>query len=73
MPDEDDLIDYERCTYCGAEIPADIIRCPKCGQFTDGAGPVQRSGAGWDRRRIIILIVAVAAIAAFLATTFVGC
>ncbi len=73
MPDEDDPIDYESCSYCGAEIPADIVRCPKCGNFTDGAGPRKAAGAGWDRRRVVMVIVAVLALAAFLATTVRGC
>lgn len=73
MADEDDLIDYERCSYCGAEIPADIVRCPKCGNYTDGAGPRGAPGRRWDARRIVILVIALAAIAAFLATSMVGC
>ena len=73
MPDEDDLIDYEPCSYCGADIPADIVRCPKCGQFTDGAGPLGKSGKGWDARRIAIVAVTLATLAAFLLTMMGGC
>jgi len=73
VPGENDLIDYQRCSYCGTEIPADIVRCPKCGNYTDGAGPRGESGRRWDAKKVVILVIALAAIAAFLATTFVGC
>jgi ribosomal protein L40E len=75
MPDEDDLIDYEPCSYCGAKIPADIVRCPKCGNFTDGAGPKKAAGAGpgWDRKKIVMVVVAVVTLAAFLLTSLRGC
>jgi hypothetical protein len=73
MPDEDDLIDYEKCSYCGTQIPADIVRCPKCGNYTDGAGPGGRAGRRWDAKKVVILLIALAAIAAFLATSFGGC
>lgn len=73
MPDEDDLIDYEPCSYCGKDIPADMVRCPKCGEYTDGAGPRGRAGRGWDARRIAIVAVVIVALACFLATTLGGC
>ena len=70
---DDDLIDYEPCSYCGAEIPADMVRCPKCGQFTDGAGPVKPPGQAWSAKRIAVVMVALVAVAAFLLTMFGGC
>jgi len=73
VPDEDDLIDYEECSYCGTRIPADIVRCPKCGNYTDGAGPRGKGGSRWDVRKIIVLLIALAAIAAFLVTSMGGC
>ncbi len=73
MRDEDDLIDYERCTYCGKDIPADMVRCPMCGNYTDGAGPIKPAGRAWDRRKIVIAIVAILTLATFLATTLRGC
>ena len=73
MPDEDDLIDYERCSYCGTQIPADIVRCPKCGNYTDSAGPRGAAGRRWDAKKIVVLIIALVAIAAFLMTGFGGC
>jgi len=73
MPDEDDLIDYEKCSYCGTQIPADIVRCPQCGNYTDGAGPGGAAGRRWDAKKVVMLLIALAAIAAFLATSFGGC
>ena len=73
MPDAHDLIDYEPCSYCGADIPADIIRCPKCGEFTDGAGPRGRSGQGRDWKKAAAIAVVVVALGAFLATSLGGC
>ena len=73
MPDEDDLIDYESCSYCGKKIPADIVRCPKCGNFTDGAGPKGKGGLAWDAKRIVIVVVTILTLAAFLLTSLGGC
>jgi len=30
-----------RCSHCGKWICADLVRCPKCGNYTDGLGPYQ--------------------------------
>ncbi|HOX06687.1 MAG TPA: hypothetical protein PK280_09810 [Planctomycetota bacterium] len=73
MRDEDDLIDYEPCSYCGEEVPADIVRCPKCGNFTDGAGPKGKGGSAWDRKKVAVVIVVVLTLAAFLLTSMGGC
>lgn len=72
MPGEDDLIDYEPCSYCGARIPADIVRCPKCGSYTDGAGPMGRSRRITGRQAALIA-VAVLTLLAFLANMLGGC
>jgi hypothetical protein len=72
VPDDEDLIDYDRCSYCGARIPADIVRCPKCGEYTDGAGPLAARQT-WTPRRIAALVVAVVALGSFLIWSLGGC
>ena len=69
MPDD---LDLERCTYCGKQIPVDIVRCPACGEYTDGAGPLA-SLTGWTPRKIFLAVVAAIAIIAFLAMILGGC
>ena len=32
-----------QCSYCGKWIYADSPRCPKCGNYTDGLGPLSRA------------------------------
>jgi hypothetical protein len=34
------------CSYCGKWIYADSPRCPKCGNYTDGLGPLRRPEKG---------------------------
>ena len=33
--DHDDL-DFEKCPHCRKLIPANIFKCPKCGEYTTG-------------------------------------
>lgn len=72
MSSAGDLIDFEPCSYCGTQIPADIVRCPKCGNYTDGQGPMGR-GLRWTPRRIAVTAIAILTLLAFLATMFGGC
>jgi ribosomal protein L40E len=67
-----DDLDFDSCTYCGARIPADIVRCPKCGEYTDGLGPLAARQA-WTPRRIAMLVVGLIAALAFLAMVLGGC
>ena len=69
MPDD---LDFERCTYCGKQIPADIVRCPECGEYTDGKGPLA-GAVRWTPRRIAFLLIALVAIASLLAMMLGGC
>lgn len=32
--------DYQRCSYCGRKIFADVAECPYCHNYTDGKGPL---------------------------------
>lgn len=67
-----DDFDFERCTYCGKQIPVDIVRCPKCGEYTDGRGPL----AGllkWTPRKILFAIIAAIAVTALLSMLLGGC
>ncbi len=69
LPDD---LDFERCTYCGKQIPADIVQCPHCRNFTDGQGPLAGKGrTTW--RSVSFLVIALIAIAAFLAMIIGGC
>ena len=69
MPDD---LDLEPCTYCGKQIPADIVQCPHCRNFTDGKGSLAGK-ARWTWRSISCLIIALVAIAAFLVMMLRGC
>ncbi len=69
MPDD---IDCEPCSYCGVQIPADIVRCPKCGEYTDNLGPL----AGRQKmtpRNVAFLIIGVITVIAFLSYMLGGC
>ena len=56
-----------QCSYCGKWIYADSPRCPKCGNYTDELGPLNRPEK--DGRRIprIFVIAGWLALLAFLA------
>ena len=67
-----DDIDFEACTYCGAQIPADIVRCPRCGEYTDGRGPL----AGRQKmtpRNVFFMVIGVITTIAFLTYMLGGC
>ena len=67
-----DDLDFERCSYCGKQIPVDIVRCPACGEYTDGKGTLAGKGrTTW--RSVSFLVIALVAIAAFLAMVIGGC
>jgi predicted nucleic acid-binding Zn ribbon protein len=71
LPVPDD-IDFEPCSYCGAQIPVDIVRCPKCGEYTDGGGTL----AGRQKmtpRNIAFLVIAIITVIAFLIYMPGGC
>jgi hypothetical protein len=43
MNDSDHMESESRCSYCGNWIYEDLIRCPKCGNYTDGLGKFSES------------------------------
>ena len=55
-----------------AKIPADIVQCPHCRNFTDGRGPLA-GRARWTPRRVAALAVGVIAALAFLSMILGGC
>jgi predicted nucleic acid-binding Zn ribbon protein len=67
-----DDLDFEPCSYCGAQIPADIVRCPKCGEFTDGKGPLA-SRQRMTPRNIAFLVIGLITVIAFLVYILGGC
>jgi ribosomal protein L40E len=67
-----DDLDFDSCSYCGARIPADIVRCPKCGQYTDGRGPLA-GRQRWTPRRLAALVIGAVAVLAFLSMILGGC
>ncbi len=57
MSDESERMESSvRCSYCGKWVYEDLIRCPKCGDYTDGLGPLAKGddpdvGRGGNERR----------------------
>lgn len=49
MSDELDPGEYDVCSYCNRSIFPDVLRCPHCGNYTDGKGAVAEAAhaPGW--------------------------
>lgn len=55
-----------QCSYCGKWICADVARCPKCGEYTDGLGRFQDPGRAGRRIPRIFVIAGWLVLAALL-------
>ena len=49
---------YEACSYCNKSIFPGVVRCPYCGQNTDGLGPYGLGETGGPRRLSRVFLVA---------------
>lgn len=64
MSDSGQMESEVRCSYCGNWIYEDMIRCPKCGEYTDGLGPLAKGGdpnvgrSGSEQRLPRIFVIA---------------
>jgi len=51
-------LDYEKCPHCGKLIPANIFKCPKCGEYTTGGTTPVRLRPMW----VVVTAIVLAAI-----------
>lgn len=56
--DDEDGPALVECPYCGSEVPEDVARCPRCGNFISQEDAPRRKPA-WILASAVVLIVAI--------------